>query len=215
LIPEAFRLYSFSRRIGKGLRPAQKLLMSEALPRYAIALPLTLPAGELWLEIGYGNGEHLAMQAKLHPEINFIGCEPYINGVVQMLKSIVTDDLKNIRLWNDDAITLLEQLPDHALTRIYILFPDPWPKTRQQKRRIISDSTLDLLAKKMKPGGRLQLATDHVEYAEWMAEHLNRHALFTLHPENGRQPEDWTKTRYQEKTEKEGRAPVFYLYQRK
>jgi tRNA (guanine-N7-)-methyltransferase len=218
-----FRLLSFSRRIGKSLRPAQKQLMAELLPKLSLSLP-ALPAlldvdqlfgkrpQSLWMEIGFGSGEHLAMQAEQNPDVSMIGCEPYINGVVQLLKHVESQQLDNIRLWTDDAVQLLEQLPDQALGRLFILFPDPWPKVRHHKRRIISDNMLDLVAKKLQIGGELRLATDHVEYAEWMQEHLQRHPKFAASEDTHTPPADWIKTRYQEKAEKEGRPPIFFRY---
>jgi tRNA (guanine-N7-)-methyltransferase len=221
-----FRLLSFSRRIGKSLRPSQKLLMAEELPRLTFELPVEgsrLDVGalfdkhvaELWLEIGFGSGEHLAMQAEQNPSVSIIGCEPYINGVVQLLKYIVAGNLSNVRVWNDDAVALLERMPDACLQRVFILFPDPWPKSRHHKRRIISESMLNLLALKIKQGGELRLATDHVEYAEWMLEHLQKHASFScLAEDTSLAPQDWIKTRYQEKAEQEGRPPIFFRYKR-
>lgn len=224
-----FRLLSFSRRVGKSLRPSQKLLLVELLPQLAIILPqasqkldvsslFARPMQELWFEIGFGSGEHLAMQAERNPHVGIIGCEPYINGMVQLLKYVETQKLENVRLWNDDAVALLETLPNASLQRLFILFPDPWPKSRHHKRRIISDSMLDLLALKLKPGGELRLATDHVEYSEWMFEHLSRHKDFIWQDaatgDTRTSPPDWIKTRYQEKAEQENRPPIFFRYQR-
>jgi tRNA (guanine-N7-)-methyltransferase len=221
-----FRLHSFSRRIGKALRPFQKQLVAELLPQVAITLPteglldiatlFPTPKTALWMEIGFGSGEHLAMQAAQHPTTGIIGCEPYINGVVQLLKHIHAEKPGNIRLWADDAIEVLERLPDQLLERVFILFPDPWPKLRHHKRRIISGTMLDLLARKLQHGGELRLATDHVEYAEWMKEHLSRHKEFdALTEDTATPPSGWIKTRYQEKAEAEGRPPIFFRYARR
>ena len=217
-----FRLLSFSRRIGKALRPSQKLLMTELLPSLLLPVgeapidPQSLfhpPVDEVWMEIGFGSGEHLAMQAARNPHVGFIGCEPYINGLAQLLKHIDSAKPTNIRLWNDDAVALLERFPDHSLSRLFILFPDPWPKSRHHKRRLVSDSMLDLVATKMRPGGELRLATDHVEYAEWMEEHLSRHTQFqAITTDTTTPPEDWIKTRYQQKAEEEGRGAIFFRY---
>lgn len=215
---------SFSRRIGKSLSSAQKLLLQDRLPQLSIVLPeeegVLLPvASPLWLEIGFGSGEHLAGQAVKNPHTQFIGCEPYINGVVQLLKAVDQHNLSNVRIWRDDARDLLLKLPDGSLDRVFILFPDPWPKKKHHRRRIISDATLDLLQVKMRQGAELRVATDHEDYAAWMLEHLSRHSGFTpmvaypdalLTP-----PEDWVKTRYQEKAEAEGIAAKFFRFARK
>jgi tRNA (guanine-N7-)-methyltransferase len=215
---------SFSRRIGKSLRNSQKQLLAEVLPALSISLPtdetVLLPESPgLWMEIGFGSGEHLAAQALNNPSISFIGCEPYINGVVQLLKAITSQKLENIRLWQDDARLLLAKLPDHSLERVFILFPDPWPKKKHNRRRIISDAMLDLLANKMAPGAELRVATDHEDYAAWILEHLARHPLFSTnyrYPDDWHiPPADWVKTRYQEKAEAEGIPAKFFCFTRK
>lgn len=217
-------LPSFSRRIGKSLSPAQKQLLTDLLPALTIVLPeeenAQLPVHTpLWMEIGFGSGEHLAAQAANNPDTRFIGCEPYINGVVQLLKAVASQNLKNITLWQDDARTLLNKLPDHSLERVFILFPDPWPKKKHHRRRIISDATLDLLASKIQPGGELRVATDHENYAEWILEHLQRHPLFmplgNYPDDRDIPPADWVKTRYQEKAEALGIGGKFFRFARR
>ncbi len=156
-----------------------------------------------WLEIGFGGGEHLAHQAALHPEIGIIGCEPYINGIAGLLKHIDDHKLHNIRIYSEDARLLMERLPDASLERVFILYPDPWPKARHHKRRLISTEFLNALARVMKPGAELRLATDHADYCAWMLEHLLSHSAFEwtakicddwLNP-----PPDWISTRYEQK----------------
>lgn len=215
---------SFSRRIGKSLRSSQKQLIADLVPKLSIVLPeeSNIPLSvshPLWMEIGFGSGEHLAAQAANHPDVQFIGCEPYVNGVVQLLKTIASQNLQNIRLWQDDARLLLSRLPDHSLARVFILFPDPWPKKRHHRRRIISDGTLDLLAEKIAYGAELRIATDHIEYAEWILEHLERHPAFVPvgnYPADCHiPPHDWVKTRYQEKAEEQGYAGNFFRFTRR
>ncbi len=165
------------------------------------------------LEIGFGAGEHLLAQAAHNPDTLFIGCEPYINGVAKCLVGIEQQKLNNIRLFTDDARKLIEALPDACLDAVFILFPDPWPKARHNKRRLVNAETLSMLARVHKPGGRLLLATDHVDYSVWMLE------LLLTHPDYrwtaGEQadwqtpPADWTETKYQRKTTEQGREPVF------
>ena len=157
----------------------------------------------LWLEIGFGGGEHLAYQAERNPGVGIIGCEPYLNGIGEPLKQIETRKLKNIRLHGDDARPLIDALPDASLDRVFILYPDPWPKTRHHKRRIISTEFLTSLARVMKPGAELRLATDHADYATWMLERLLAHPDFKW---TAKSCDDWLKpwpdytpTRYEQK----------------
>lgn len=165
------------------------------------------------LEIGFGGGEHLLAQAAHHPETLFIGCEPFINGVAKCLMGIEQRKLTNIRLFTDDARKLIEALPSQCLDSVFILFPDPWPKARHNKRRLVNVQTLGMLARVHKLGGRLLLATDHVDYSVWMLEVLQRspdyHWTATQQADWKTPPKDWTETKYQRKTTAEGREPVF------
>lgn len=165
------------------------------------------------LEIGFGCGERLAEFAHLNPDIGFFASEPFTNGLASLLVLIKKYELKNIRILHGDARVLLEQLPDEALDHVYILFPDPWPKLKHHKKRIISTQTLELLGKKIKKGGFLYVVTDHVEYSKWIARHLNEKSdIFTENPENrDKTPDGWIKTKYQIKAEKQGRKPVFFI----
>src|SRR5947208_5720896 len=148
------RLYG--RRRARPLRPGQRRLREELLPRLAIALPAAgplgvrsqfpMPVAAVWLEIGFGAGEHLAAQAEHHPDIGFIGCEVFEDGIVRLLGEVVRRGLGNVRLFTDDARLLLAALPPASLSRVFVLFPDPWPKRRHHKRRLIAPATLDLLA---------------------------------------------------------------------
>lgn len=123
-------------------------------------------ARETWLEIGFGGGEHLAGQAARHPDVGFIGCEPFIDGVAKLLTAIEEDGLSNIRLHDSDAREVIAALPEAFLSRVFILFPDPWPKARHQKRRILQPEFLDALARVLKPGARVRFATDVRSYAD-------------------------------------------------
>lgn len=165
------------------------------------------------LEIGFGGGEHLLAQAAHNPDTLFIGCEPFINGVAKCLAGIDQQKLKNIRLFTNDARQLIEQLPDNCLDSIFILFPDPWPKLRHNKRRLINRELLKMLYRVHKPGGRLLITTDHVDYSVWILEVLqnNSHYCWTASQQSDWQnpPKDWTETKYQRKTTGEGREPVF------
>lgn len=157
------------------------------------------------LELGFGNGEHLLKKASIHPDEIFIGCEPYMNGVAQLLKQMQPRDICNIYIYTGDAREILEQMPNHSLSNIYILFPDPWPKTKHLKRRIINNDSLSLLSAKLRQDGRLLCATDHLGYAEWIFKHLYHHPDFVLQSDAQElkdcteQPHDWCETKYERK----------------
>ena len=192
------------------------------LPSSGLLDPASLFArgvGQVWLEIGFGAGEHLAEQAALHPEIGFIGCEVFENGVARLLSEIEGSGLSNIRIHPDDARRLLDVLPPCSLDRVFILFPDPWPKLRHHKRRLVSPETLDRLAVLMPPGAELRLATDDRDYLVWMLEHVTAHPAFAW---VARRAEDWRHrpadgpaTRYEEKALAAGRNPAFLRFLRR
>jgi tRNA (guanine-N7-)-methyltransferase len=176
------------------------------------------PVQDLWIEIGFGGGEHLAAQALLYPTVGFIGCEPFVNGVASLMTHIQTQSLKNIRVVKDDARLLLARLPDQSVGRIFVLFPDPWPKKRHNKRRIIQDETASAFARILKPGGLLRMATDDVAYGDWMQSVMAQRPEFGLSLE-GRasiteRPQDWPLTRYEQKGTAQGRTPVYLTYVR-
>lgn len=209
--PEKTYLRSFGRMKARPLR-GERLEAYETLsPRFV--LPETSTQDyltqfcanhkEIVLEIGFGGGEHLSQQASHSPETAFIGCEPFVNGVASLLKHIQDNKQENIRIWQGDARTLLETLPKHCLHRVYILFPDPWPKKRHNQRRIVQKNLLDRLAHVMKPEAELRMATDHIDYAGWMLAHTMAHPAFfwqANRKQDWQQPPDnWIPTRYQQK----------------
>jgi len=171
---------------------------------------------EIWLEVGFGGGEHLATQAVLHPTIGFIGCEPFVNGVASLLVHIQKHSLTNVRIVKDDVRLLLARLPAHSLSRVFILFPDPWPKNRHHKRRIIQEGTIKTLAHVLKNGGLLYMATDDPSYARWMQDLMKQHPLFVPLLEGRKnvyeRPKDWPLTRYEQKGLFQGRTPVYLTY---
>jgi tRNA (guanine-N7-)-methyltransferase len=203
--------------------------MRDLLPWLAIDLPaegmldpFLLFGGAVravWLEIGFGAGEHLAMQAEAHPDIGYIGCEVFENGVARLLGEIERRGLSNIRLYPDDARSLLAALAAPIIARVFILFPDPWPKARHHERRIVSRETLDELARIMRVGAELRLATDDPGYCSWMLERLTGHLAFewlARRPCDWRErPADWPATRYEEKARAAGRAPFFFRARRR
>ncbi len=193
---EARPLRSYGRRKARPLSGRKEQLLGELLPRLRLDLrepapsPLTQlfdgPVRDVWLEIGFGSGEHLLWQAEHHPEIGFVGAEPFINGVASLLGAIETRKLTTIRIHDGDAREVLSWLPDGSIGAAFILFPDPWPKKRQQKRRLVSPETVAELARSLRPGGVLRFASDDADYAaealflmsrsgafEWQAERAN------------------------------------------
>lgn len=168
------------------------------------------------LEIGFGGGEHLAWRAETSPDTGFIGCEPFLTGVANLLTSIDYLDLKNIRIVHDDARLLVKALPDACLERLYILFPDPWHKKRHNKRRIVHDETIGDFSRVLKPGGQLIMATDISEYGEWMQDVLSKRPEFTSTLGNRQslyeRPEQWPQTKYERKGIEAGRQAIFLMY---
>lgn len=207
----------YGRRRGKRLSPRQERLIDELLPGLAPD-PSRLPEGPLWLEIGSGGGEHLTAQAAAHPDVTLIGCEPFLEGVAKTLGAIEDEGLENVLLLDDDVRPLLDGLPDASLDRCFILFPDPWPKLRHHKRRIVSRENLDSLARVLKPGAELRIATDHMDYARWILRHLLVHPAFDW---PARRPDDWRlppaghrRTRYEAKALEKGDRPLYFRFTR-
>ncbi len=218
----------YGRRRGKKLRAGQEALLDTLLPKLLVEVPaepqkldlaaLFGAASEIWLEVGFGAGEHLVWQAAEHPEVGLIGCEPFINGVAKCLAHIERSGVRNVRLFTDDARLLMAALPERSLSRVFILFPDPWPKTRHHKRRFVQRATLDVLAPLMKPGAELRLATDDPSYLPWMVEHACTHPAFEWlaeRPADWRtRPADWPPTRYEQKM-LAGHKPAFLRLRRR
>jgi tRNA (guanine-N7-)-methyltransferase len=199
------------------------------LPRLALDLGHPAPADPavlfphaveaLQLEIGFGGGEHLIAQAEQHPRIGFIGVEPFVNGMAKALAAIEARGLTNIRLHFGDAIFLLEWLPDHALARVDLIYPDPWPKRRHWKRRFVQDATLAEIARVLQPGGEFRFATDIPDYAAWTLQHgLRANGLewTAVRADDWRQPwPGFTSTRYEAKAKRAGRIPCYLVFRRK
>ena len=227
---ESGRRAFYGRRQGRRLRPGLKALLEELLPQVAVRLPQdggTLDLATLFdgpragyaLEIGFGAGEHLAWQAERHPEIGFLGAEYFVNGVAGLLRRIQDRGLDNVRIYHGDARDLLDALPERCLDRAYILFPDPWPKARHRKRRIVQDQTLARLAQAMQDGVELRLATDDMDYLRWMLERLLRRPDFewlARGPRDWRErPQDWPQTRYESKAIDQGGKPLYLRFRRR
>ena len=171
------------------------------------------------LEIGFGAGEHLAWQAERHPQSGFLGAEFFVNGVAGLLREVGRRGLCNVAIYQGDGRDLLDALPERSLDRVYVLFPDPWPKTRHHKRRLIRKNTLDRLAAVMKDGAELRLATDAMDYVQWMLERLIRHPDFEWLARGCRdwheRPADWPPTRYELKALGRGRQCVYLRFRRR
>lgn len=217
----------YGRRTGHRMRPGRRHLLAERLPEVELVVPESGridPAtvfGDgrpLWLEIGFGGGEHLAAQAAAHPDRGLIGCEPFISGVARLLALAEAQALTNIRVVVDDARLLLDALPDGCLERIFVLFPDPWPKARHHKRRIVNPTTAAHFARLLQAGGELRLATDDMGYARAMLLALlpvRALAWEAERPTDWRtRPEDWPATRYEEKARSAGRHCVYLRFRR-
>lgn len=203
--------------------------MADLLPRLSISLPASgeldpcllfaaAPLG-ITLEIGFGGGEHLVAQAEAAPETGHIGCEVFESGIAKLLGEIEHRHLANIRLFTDDARLLISRLASRSVSCVFILFPDPWPKARHHKRRIVSRPVLDQLARIMTAGGELRLATDDRCYFSWMLERVTGHPAFewlARRPADWRdRPADWPATRYEQKASAAGRPPYFLRARRR
>jgi tRNA (guanine-N7-)-methyltransferase len=209
LIEHRRKLYG--RRKGPKLSPHQDRLLETLLPELALTLEpgrdpkryFPSPVDDVWLEIGFGAGEHLLWQAEHHPNVGLIGAEPYIAGVAKLLSKMAAAPRANIRLYDDDARNILEALPDCSLGRVFLLFPDPWPKTRHHKRRFVQKDTLDQLARVMKSGAEFRFASDDQGYLNWALERLMAHPAFdwtVVCADDWRtRTADWPQTRYEAK----------------
>jgi tRNA (guanine-N7-)-methyltransferase len=211
-----FQLYG--RRKGKALRPHHTKLIAELLPRVAFDPARLDTKRPVRLEIGFGGGEHLAHQAGLNRDTLFIGAEPFINGVAKLLALVEARKLDNILIHANDARELFELLPDGALERIYLLYPDPWPKARHLRRRLVSPETLKQFHRLLKPGGLFLFASDIDHYVQWTLFETRQAGGFTWLAESAsdwRKPfPDWIETRYEAKAKREGRVSSYLTFRR-
>ena len=218
------RLYG--RRQGHALRQGQAALVETLLPRLALPTSGPLDAAALFgrelpleLEIGFGAGEHLAGQAAARPGHGFIGCEPFLNGVVGALGHVAATALDNVRLHMGDAIDVLERLPDASLSAAYLLHPDPWPKARHAKRRFMNPGPIALVAAKLKPGAEFRFGTDHPVYCRWAMMVMRQRPEFSWLAQDSRdflvRPDDWPETRYEAKARRLGHEVWYFRYRRR
>ena len=229
--PERPRDRNFYGRLrGKALKPSQKGYLEdlEALSpgkvgwdenpeRRPLDLTAVFDGKPVWLEIGFGSGEHLVHQAEAHPEVGLIGVEPYINGVATLLGKLRRSDAENVRVYAGDARDLMDVLPPASISKAFLLYPDPWPKARHHRRRFVTPEHLDPLCRALTPGAEFRVATDIPDYVRQTLEEVPK-AGFTWEaerPEDWRQPwADWLSTRYEQKALREGRTPHYLTFRK-
>ena len=217
----------FGRRKGKALRPGQRNALETVLPELLLDLsqsppePLAAifspPVRDIAIEIGFGGGEHLLSEARAHPATGFIGIEPFENGLAKAVTAIARDNIRNVRIFDQDAALLLDWLPPSSVKRIDLLFPDPWPKKRHAKRRFVNPQNLDRIVRCLRPDGRFRFATDVESYADWTREAVARHGRLEAArvPEEESEPwADWPGTRYAAKAALAGRGAAYLIFRK-
>lgn len=219
----------YGRRKGKALRLGQAALIEGLLPRLAVATDappvdprrlFDVPVEDVWVESGFGGGEHLIATAEAHPSLGLIGAEPFVNGMAKALARIHELGLESrVRLHHADSVELLDWLPDASIGRFYLLYPDPWPKKRHWKRRFVSTANLDRIARVLRPGGEFRFASDWAPYVDWTLARVPLHPAFEWTAEvadDWRRPwAGWPGTRYEEKALREGRTPAYLIFRRR
>jgi tRNA (guanine-N7-)-methyltransferase len=229
--PERPHRNFYGRRRGKHLRDSQEVYLQEDLDalspgpvdwdanpeRCPLDLPALFGAREVWLEVGFGGGEHMVHQAGLNPQAGIIGCEPYINGVAMLLGKIRRAGVENLRVHAGDARDLFDVLPDRSIAKAFLLYPDPWPKKRHHRRRFVTPEHLEPLARVLKPGAEFRVATDIPDYVRQTLEEVPKAGFEWLaeRPQDWREPwGDWISTRYEQKALREGRVPHYLTFRR-
>lgn len=219
LVPPDQKFYG--RRKGRPLSTEAQSLLTTILPKVLVReeesqnprslFPLGVEA--LWLEIGFGGGEQIAAQAASHPNVGFIGAEAFLNGVVTLSRRIQSQKLSNIKIWPDDIRLLLPGFPDASFAKVFLLFPDPWPKLRHHKRRFVSGHTIPYIARILRQGGEFIVASDYEPYIQWTVDQLAQSPFFKKNfgdPLPTTRPDSLFPTRYEQKALAEGRT-CFYL----
>ena len=219
--PPPDRLYGRLRT--HALRPRQHVLLDTALPRLRYTPGQVFPPSveKLWLEVGFGGGEHSRAQIAAHPEAGLIACEVFEQGLCSLLAALIPEGAEataplppNLRIWPEDARILLSLLPEASLDRLFLMFPDPWPKARHAKRRFVHPEIVTLAASRLKPGAEWRLASDDPTYQAWVAEIMGAQFLFSTPPPSTARPGDWPPTRYEAKALAAGRAPLYWSFTR-
>ena len=225
------RLMFYGRRHGRRLRPRQVQYLEQGIERFG--LDQHLPSGngdidpaslfdqksaDIYLEIGFGGGEHLAARAYEQPDASFIGAEPFMNGVASLCRHLIENKSENTRIWPEDVRLLLPSFMPQRLAGVFVLFPDPWPKLRHRDRRIIQQTMLDELHRLIRPGGTLLLASDEPTAKTWMLVQMMRRDDFewqaTCADDWNTPPEGWPGTRYMAKADREGRRSSWFVFKR-
>lgn len=237
---ETKELRFFGRRKGKAIKQSKQKLMDELLPRLRPVLPekgkqfdmntfFGIQPDEIWLEVGFGGGEHVAELALLYPSVGFIGAEPFLNGVASLLAhlngshekatthtNLAEGRVDNVRIWPDDVRDMFPFFPDKLFKRIFVLYPDPWPKARHAERRFINQANLKHLYRLLADDGQLFVATDVRAYAQWAVEQIEQNTLFEQVNQNTSEPPvDWVATRYEKKGIAAGRTPIYLVFSKK
>lgn len=236
----------YGRRKGKKLKDSRVSLLENFLPKVKLRsftenevvkaeTLFDIPVKEAWLEIGFGGGEHIAEQSRRNPDVGFIGAEVFINGIASLMVHLTGMELRgdvdpdniplkegrvdNVRVYNEDARDLFPHFADGSFNRIYVLFPDPWPKRKHRDRRFIGPKNLPILARMLKSGGELRVASDDMNYIRWSLEHLMKSELFEWTAKNAddwrNPPSDWVNTRYELKALGKGKKPVYLVFRKK
>jgi len=217
-------LRTFGRTKGKALSSYQQRLMNELYPRLKIGDDPLLGLGgfqDIWLEIGFGGAEHLIWQARQNPDIGHLGIEPFLNGVAKAVRGADEFGLENLRVLQGDARDVLAALPDQSLSRLFILFPDPWPKARHNKRRLINENLVAQVHRVLKPGSEFRFASDIIHYVDWALWRIkafqskNGSGFDMPHRANEAwrtRPDDWPETRYEAKAIREGRPCHYFRF---
>ncbi|MBO0346415.1 tRNA (guanine(46)-N(7))-methyltransferase TrmB [Roseibium limicola] len=219
----------FGRRKGKPLSPRRTDLMENVLPDFALDLATAppddlkelfpVPVGAVCLEVGFGSGGHLLHRALENPKIGFIGIEPFVGSMAKVISSVIDQGIRNIRLYDDDAVKVLDWLPENSLDLAYQLYPDPWPKKKHWKRRFINEQNLDRYARVLKTGSEFRFASDIDTYVDWTLRHIRSHPDFEWTAEvadDWKQPwANWPGTRYEAKAFRENRVPRYLTFLRR
>jgi tRNA (guanine-N7-)-methyltransferase len=215
LKPPPDRLYG--RVKGKKLRPRQEWLLAHFLPRLSWPeVPFPSNIREIWLEVGFGGGEHAYALSQANPEIGIIAAEVFETGICSLLSRLAPDETlepavpPNLRIFTDDARPLLRAMPDAALSKLFLMFPDPWPKARHAKRRFVHPELLNDVARVLAPDGEWRIASDDPTYQQWTDEVIAAQSKFTLQHRGETRPEGWPPTRYEAKAIAATRQPVYW-----